>query len=164
MWMLSMYSNFCKPGILVYFFKPVLDPWLLHVIHRLGLAEFIKSSKLAKISIATNFHHCKLLLYPWIVAFIHRLVMAALLRWQNSVKNANLANFLQVWELLQVQMCCMVCPSKVLINLNSYGTSMHGTFLPSVGNVRMCNLNITYCVFIAQNSLIPPKYYEQNWK
>ena len=48
MWMLPTYSTFCKPGVLVCFFKPLLDPWLLAFIHRLGLAEFIESSKLAK--------------------------------------------------------------------------------------------------------------------
>jgi len=36
-----------------------------------------------------------LLLYPWVIVFIHKLALAALLGWQNSAKNADLANFLR---------------------------------------------------------------------
>jgi len=84
-------------------------PWLLTFIYRLDVAEFAESSNLAKMLSKTNFHRLQknytsngmfclfaLLLYPWVVVFIHRRALAALLGWQNSDKNADLANFLRV--------------------------------------------------------------------
>ena len=73
-------------------------------------------------------------------------------------KNANL-NFFQVWELLQIK--CVSVSQKSWLTFHSYGASLHGIFLQSVGNVKTYQICITKICFIAQNSLIPPKYHDQ---
>ena len=54
---LSTYSNFCKPSVLVCFLKQLLEQWLLTCIHWPGLATFVKNSKSAKMPIFTIFHY-----------------------------------------------------------------------------------------------------------
>jgi len=48
--------KFAENADVINILQLLLDSWLLTFIHRLGLAGFAESSKLAKMPIATNFH------------------------------------------------------------------------------------------------------------
>jgi len=147
----STFCNLCKSSILVCFSKPLPDPWLLAFIYRIDLAEFAKSSNLAKMLIKSNFHRlqkictsngmfclCALLLYPWFSCINPQTVSGGSLSVAKLCQKCWSRRFSPGMRTLTSQMCWSV-PQKswlTFFGLYSYRISLHGILLPSVDNVR----------------------------
>jgi len=91
------------------------------------------------------------------------------LGWQNFVKMPILPIFSRCENFYESYV--LVYLSKVLIYLklafilwNKSAWQLSSVCWQCQNTPNKCNLKIIYCIFIAQNLLIPPKYHEQNWK